>query len=106
MSAFATSAQVASVTQAAAYCGPAHGLNWPIEDSIPADLVELSVGGEPVWYRLARHPRTGAPATDRVSRLLYVPALDFWLGHLTRNALSGRVARVDRPVTSHGGSSP
>jgi hypothetical protein len=96
---------MAPTAQAAAYCGPAHGLKWPIDDSIPADLVELSVRGKPTWYRLARHPRTGAPATDRVSRLLYVPASDFWRGRLTRNALSGGAARIDRPLTCHGGSS-
>ena len=68
---------------AAAYCGDAHGLNWLVDDPEPADIVELSVGGRPAWYRLARHPRTGAPALDRLSRFLYVPASDFWRRHLT-----------------------
>ena len=98
MSATATSTR-AHAARAAAYCGPAHGLNWPIDDSAPAELVELSVRGKPTWYRLARHPRTGAPATDRVSRLLYVPASDFWRGRLNRNSRS----RIDRPLACHGG---
>jgi hypothetical protein len=66
-----------AVREAAAYCGDAHGLNWRIDGPTPAELVKLSVGGRPAWYRLARHPRTGAPALDWLSRLLYVPAPAF-----------------------------
>ena len=64
------------VTLAAAYCGTAHGAEWTVDGSLPPpDKVELWISDSPVWYRLARHPRTGRPAKDWHGRLLYVPAL-------------------------------
>ncbi|HEX6755556.1 MAG TPA: hypothetical protein VF109_06385 [Mycobacteriales bacterium] len=52
-------------------------------------MVEVLVDGRTVAYRLARHPRSGRPATDQLHRFLYVPASDFW-----RRFLGGRCSRV------------
>ena len=65
---------------AAAYCGAAHGLKWQIAEddgAAPAEIVELAVKDGTAWYRLVRHPSTGAPALDRRHRLIYVPAQAF-----------------------------
>lgn len=89
--------EVSSVVMlAAAYCGTAHGAEWTVDGSLPPpDKVELWISDSPVWYRLARHPRTGRPARDWHGRLLYVPALA--AGPRPRGSAAGPVrARSDR----------
>lgn len=59
--------------QGRAYCGPAHGAQWPVTDGRPPAWVELPCGTSSALYRLVRHPRTGRPARDILGNLLYVP---------------------------------
>ena len=58
---------------ARAYCGPAHGQQWPVGQEGPPAWVELPGGSSPCLYRLVRHPRTGRPARDHRGNYLYVP---------------------------------
>ena len=58
---------------ARAYCGPAHGQQWPIGPEGPPAWVELPGGSSSCPYRLVRHPRTGRPARDHRGNYLYVP---------------------------------
>jgi hypothetical protein len=58
---------------ARAYCGPAHGQQWPIGREGPPARVELPGGSSMCPYRLVRHPRTGRPARDHRGNYLYVP---------------------------------
>ena len=58
---------------ARAYCGPAHGQEWPIGPEGPPAWVELPCGRSSCVYRLVRHPRTGRPARDHRGNYLYVP---------------------------------
>jgi hypothetical protein len=48
-----------------------------VEGAAPAEIVELAVDDGTAWYRLVRHPRTGAPALDREHAFIYVPAQAF-----------------------------
>jgi hypothetical protein len=76
----ASTRTAARPSRAAAYCGAAHGLKWQTEQvdgAAPAEIVELAVTDGTAWYRLVRHPRTGAPALDREHRFIYVPAQAF-----------------------------
>jgi hypothetical protein len=92
-------------TTAAAYCGAAHGVKWQIAEidaAAPAETVELAVKDGTAWYRLVRHPRTGAPALDRLHRLIYVPAQAFRRRPpRTANDSSARVG-PRRPATTSG----
>ncbi len=59
-----------------AYCGPAHGQQWPVIGREPPPWVELPCGASSVLYRLVRQPRTGRPARDQLGNYLYVPMID------------------------------
>jgi len=59
--------------QGRAYCGPAHGQQWPVIDREPPAWVELPCGASSALYRLVRQPRTGRPARDQLGNYLYVP---------------------------------
>lgn len=70
-------AQPVARAEAQAYCGPAHGQRWAVDEQVdvPA-VVDLAVaGGSIVRYRLVTHPRTGRPARDHRGRYLYLPSL-------------------------------
>lgn len=94
-------------SMAAAYCGAAHGLTWQIEQedgATPAEIVELVVKDGTAWYRLVRHPSTGAPALDRRRRFIYVPAQAFRSRRQLHSVTNSR-ARVTRyisPATTRG----
>ena len=59
--------------QARAYCGPAHGQQWPVIGREPPVWVELPCGASSALYRLVRQPRSRRPARDELGNLLYVP---------------------------------
>jgi len=89
-------------SMAAAYCGAAHGLTWQIaqkDGATPAEIVELAVKDGTAWYRLVRHPRTGAPALDRRHRFIYVPAQAFRSRRQPHSVTDGR-ARVTRYISA------
>lgn len=56
-----------------AYCGPAHGQQWPVAGAQPSAWVELPVGASSALYRLVRHRATGRPVRDHLGNYLYVP---------------------------------
>jgi hypothetical protein len=58
--------------QGRAYCGPAHGQQWPVIGREPPAWVELPCGDSSALYRLVRQPRTGRPARDQLGNFLYV----------------------------------
>jgi hypothetical protein len=62
-------------SEARAWCGPGHGLEWAAPShQLPADVVELATQADGDWsYRLALHPVTGRPAHDHLGRLVYLP---------------------------------
>ncbi len=66
------SAMVAA--HAKAYCGPAHGQSWVIDDvhSLPEQL-DLEFDGAVHVYRLVHDPRAGRPARDHSGNYLYMP---------------------------------
>jgi hypothetical protein len=65
-----------TVRLAQAYCGPAHGRRWPLNDGDPPPSeVVLKVAAQVVTYRLVRHPRSHRPAYDQRGHLLYMPLL-------------------------------
>jgi hypothetical protein len=73
-----------------------------IDAAAPAETVELAVKDGTAWYRLVRHPRTGAPALDRLHGLIYVPAQAFRRRPpRTANDSSARVG-PRRPATTSG----
>lgn len=59
--------------EAQAYCGAAHGQQWPVTEATPPAWVELPTGATTALYRLVRNPRTARPARDHLGRYLYVP---------------------------------
>lgn len=59
--------------QGRAYCGPAHGQQWPVIGREPPAWVELPCGASSALYRLVRQPRTGRPAQDQLGNFFYVP---------------------------------
>jgi hypothetical protein len=59
--------------QGRAYCGPAHGQQWPVIGREPPAWVELPCGVSSAIYRLVRQPRTGRPAQDQLGNFFYVP---------------------------------
>ena len=59
--------------QGRAYCGPAHGQQWPVIGLEPPARVEVRCGASSALYRLVRQPRTGRPAHDQLGNFLYVP---------------------------------
>src|SRR4051794_31841106 len=59
--------------QGRAYCGPAHGQQWPVIGREPPAWVELPCGASSALYRLVRQPRTGRPAHDQLGNFFYVP---------------------------------
>jgi hypothetical protein len=59
--------------QARAYCGPAHGQQWPVIGPEPPAWVELPCGASSARYRLVRQPRTGRPAHDQLGNYFYLP---------------------------------
>lgn len=92
------------IAHARAYCGPAHGRSWTIDDCthLP-DRVELTTRGATRCYRLVRDPHTRRPAHDREGNVLYLPecygAAPSAVGpeHApAAPALPARVARVPR----------
>ena len=94
-------------SMAAAYCGAAHGLTWQIaqaDDATPAEFVELAVKDGTAWYRLVRHPSTGAPALDRRHRFIYVPAQAFRSRRLPHSATDSgaQVTQHISPATTSG----
>jgi hypothetical protein len=60
-------------SQARAYCGPAHGMQWTVAGQEPPAWVELPWGTSSVLYRLVRRPRSHRPARDHLGYYLYVP---------------------------------
>ena len=60
--------------QARAYCGPLHGMSWPLADAEPPERVDLGGSDSVHPYHLVRHPRTGRPARDHRGQYAYVPA--------------------------------
>ena len=89
-------------SMAAAYCGAAHGLTWQLaqeDGATPAEIVELAVKDGTAWYRLVRHPSTGAPALDRRHRFIYVPAQAFRSRRQPHSVTDGR-ARVTRYISA------
>lgn len=59
---------------AKAYCGPAHGHAWSLEDpaSCP-DRVVLTCGSGQHDYQLVRDPRARRPARDHLGSVVYMP---------------------------------
>lgn len=57
-----------------AYCGPAHGHSWIVDDAeTPPRTVDLGEGRHRVRYRLVHHPRTHRPARDQMGNYVYMP---------------------------------
>ncbi len=71
----ATLPPVGTRTEARAWCGPGHGLEWTSPSGeMPADVLELVTAADGNWsYRLALHPVTQHPARDHQGRLVYLP---------------------------------
>lgn len=58
---------------ARAYCGPAHGRSWPVEQAgAPAPTATLAADGQQMRYRLVLHPQTRRPARDHLGNYLYM----------------------------------
>jgi hypothetical protein len=65
-------------SQARAYCGPAHGMQWTVAGQEPPAWVELPWGASSVLYRLVRRPHSHRPARDQLGYYLYVPLTGAW----------------------------
>ena len=61
--------------EAQAYCGAAHGQQWPVTEATPPAWVELPTGATTALYRLVRNPRTARPAW---SISIALPAPTWW----------------------------
>jgi hypothetical protein len=65
-------------SEARAYCGPAHGMQWTVTGPEPPAWVELPWGTSSVLYRLVRRPHSDRPARDDLGYYLYVPLTGEW----------------------------
>ena len=65
-------------SEARAYSGPPHGMQWPVAEGEPPAWVELPWGTSSVLYRLVRRPHSNGPARDNLGYYHYVPVTGEW----------------------------
>lgn len=78
---------------ARAYSGAAHGRRWRLPDPAnPPSIVELTIDGRLLLYRLALNPIDGWVARARVGALVYIPTNQDPVGQLSWSLLEGQSA--------------